>query len=42
MEHSKLMSLMIANKTIDSGMHRKIKRQDTTNLYPSRIQVSFI
>jgi len=31
------MSLMIANKTIDSGMHRKIKRQGTTNLFPSHI-----
>jgi len=39
MEHSKSMILMIANKRIDSSMHRKIKRQDTTNLFPSHIQV---
>jgi len=30
---------MIANKTIDLGMRRKIKRQDTTNLFLSCIQV---
>ena len=33
------MSLMIANETIDSYLHRKIKGKDTTNFFPYGIQV---